>query len=332
LAAAVIFGGFFFYHLLFLREVETRKKDAKTLFIKGLKPKTLILFLSIVILILGIRYLFQSEFYANLKQLFPVLKKIYFSHWIAILLLIFLITVGLLRNRIKSMILKDPDSYYARAFVYFMDRENISIILAFIIMLRAGEWALTTMVAPFIVDVGIKVHYGWISGLIGLPTAILGALLGGWLISRFGLKKTIWPFLLAQNLTNIIYMFLAIHLSNFIHLNTGAENPAGIGLANLILVGAVHGFDQFASGLGNAVLMTFLMRICHDQFKAAHYAIGSGLMNVSSIFAGVMSGFVAGWLGYAWLFGLSFLISVPAMVLIPFLPYLSETLSSSESG
>lgn len=332
LCASVIFGCFFFYHILFLREVETKKKDIKTLFLKGLNIKTLTVFLSIIFLILGIRYLFQSKFYSNLKLLFPVLKKIYFSHWIAILLLIFLITVGLMRNKIKSLILKDPDSYYTRAFVYFMERDRIYVILAFIIMLRAGEWALTTMVAPFIVDMGIKIHYGWISGLVGLPTAIVGAILGGWLISRFGLKKTIWPFLLAQNLTNIIYMFLAIHLSDYIQLNTGAENPVGIGLSNLILVGAVHGFDQFASGLGNAVLMTFLMRICHDQFKAAHYAIGSGLMNVSSIFAGVMSGFVAGWLGYAWLFGLSFLISIPAMVLIPFLPYLKEGHPNLKSG
>jgi len=324
LIAAVIFGSFFFYHLLFLAKVETKKKDFKNLFLKGLKPKTLAILLSLITIILGIRYFFQSPLFDRLKQLFPVLKKIYFSHWIAILLLLSLISVGLLRNKIKSLILKDPDSYYTRAFVYFMDRDRISVILAFIILLRAGEWALTTMVAPFMVDVGIKVHYGWISGLVGLPTAILGALLGGWMISRFGLKKMIFPFLLAQNLTNIIYMILALHLSDFIRLNTGVDTPVGIGLANLILVGTVHGFDQFASGLGNAVLMTFLMRICHQQFKAAHYAIGSGLMNVSSIFAGVMSGFIAGWLGYAWLFGLSFLISIPAMVLIPFLPYLEN--------
>ena len=85
-----------------------------------------------------------------------------------------------------------------------------------------------------------------------------------------------------------------------------------------------HGFDQFASGLGNAALMTFLMRICHREYKAAHYAIGSGLMNLSGLFAGVASGFIAAWLGYAWLFGLSFLVSIPAMLIIPFLPYLSD--------
>ena len=186
------------------------------------------------------------------------------------------------------------------------------------------------MVAPFIVDLGIKVHYGWISGLVGLPASIIGAMLGGWMISRFTLKRVIWPFILAQNFTNIIYMILAIHLSSFLKVNTGAEVPISIGVSNLVFVALVHAFDLFASGLGTAVLMTYLMRICHKDFKAAHYAIGSGLMNASGLFAGVMSGFIAGWLGYAWLFGLSFAASIPAMAIIPFLPYLTENSSKSK--
>ncbi|MCK4836280.1 MAG: MFS transporter, partial [Candidatus Aminicenantes bacterium] len=323
-AAALIFGIFFLYHLFFLKEVEEQKKPVKSLFLQVLKIKTLILFILIISMIIAIRFFFQSHLYTRLKDSFPILKKFYFSHWIALLLLISLILVGVFGNKIKSFILRDPDSYYARAFITFMERDKIGIILAFIILMRAGEWALTTMVAPFFVDLGIKAHYGWLSGLVGLPAAIIGALLGGWLISRQGLKKMLWPFLLAQNITNLVYMILASHLSRFVTINTGIENPISIGGANLILVGLVHGFDQFASGLGNAVLMTFLMRICHHDFKAAHYAIGSGLMNVSSIFAGVMSGFIASWLGYTWLFGVSFLISVPAMILIPFLPYLSD--------
>ena len=322
--AAIVFGLFFLYHLFFLREVEDQNRPISMLFFQGLKIKTLVIFFTIIALVLGIRLFFQSDFYSGLAQRIPLLREIRFSHWAAILLLASLTVIGLFRKRIKSLILRDSSSYYSRAFVTFMEREHIGIILAFIILMRAGEWALTTMVSPFIVDLGIKVHYGWISGLVGLPSAIIGALLGGWFISRRGLKRMMWPFLLAQNLTNLIYMFLAHHLSRYVALNTGMDNPVGIGTLNMALVGGVHGFDQFASGLGNAVLMTFLMRICHKEFKAAHYAIGSGLMNVSSIFAGVMSGFVASWLGYGWLFGLSFVISVPAMILIPYLPYLSD--------
>ena len=220
--------------------------------------------------------------------------------------------------------MKDPESHYSRAFLYFMERDKVALILAFIILLRIGEWTLATMVAPFMVDLGIKIHYGWISAVVGLPTSIIGAMLGGWMISRYSLKKVMWPFILIQNFTNLIYMGLALHLVPFIKINTDAAEPIGIGVTNLVLVAATHGFDQFAGGLGTAVLMTYLMRICHKEFKASHYAIGTALMNISAIFSGVASGLIAGWLGYAWLFGLSFVFSIPAMVLIPFLPYVSD--------
>ncbi len=329
-AAFIIFGLFFLFHLFFLKEVEPQKKKIKDLLFRGLQVKTFLFLLGTIFLIIAVRYFFQSSSYANLKNQVPVLKKIYFSHLVAILLLLGLILVGVFRNKIKAFIMKDPDSYYGKAFVYFMDREKIGAVLFFLIFLRAGEWTLTVMVAPFIVDLGIKVHYGWLSGLVGLPASIIGAMLGGWMISRFTLKRVIWPFILAQNFTNIIYMILAIHLSSFLKVNTGAEAPISIGVSNLVLVALVHAFDLFASGLGTAVLMTYLMRICHKDFKAAHYAIGSGLMNASGLFAGVMSGFIAGWLGYAWLFGLSFVASIPAMVIISFLPYLTEDSSKSK--
>ncbi len=251
------------------------------------------------------------------------MKNIYFSHWVALLLLLALVLVGIFRKRIKAFITRDPDSFYGKSFVYFMEREKISTILLFIILLRVGEWTLATMVAPFIVDLGIKVHYGWIS-FVGLPASIAGAMLGGWMISRFSLKRVIWPFIMIQNCTNLIYMALAIHVSSFLKINTGVATPVNVGTFNLALAAGVHAFDQFAGGLGTAVLTTYVMRICHKDFKAAHYAIGSGLWSISAIFAGVFGGLIAGWLGYAWLFGLSFVISIPAMIFIPFLPYLSD--------
>ncbi|MCP4215109.1 MAG: AmpG family muropeptide MFS transporter [bacterium] len=325
LSAAIVFGLFFFFHLFFLKEVEVEKKRIIELVFRGFRVKPFVLVLAMVSAVIGIRHFFQSPYYLSLKEQFPILKKIYFSHWVALLLLLALIMVGLLRNKLKALVLKDPDSYYGKAFIYFMERDKIGIILFFIIFLRMGEWTLSTMVSPFMVDLGIKMHYGWMSAGVGLPASIVGALLGGWMISRFTLKRVIWPFIFAQNFTNIIYMGLAIHLSTFIKLNTDAAEPVSLGISNLALVASVHAFDQFAGGLGTAVLMTFLMRVCHREYKAAHYAIGSGLMNLSGLFAGVMSGFIAGWLGYAWLFGLSFVASIPAMAVIPLLPYLTET-------
>jgi PAT family beta-lactamase induction signal transducer AmpG len=322
-AAAIIFAAFFLFNLFTLKDVEPQKKKIKDLFLRALRVKTFLFLLGTVSLIIAVRYFFQSPFYQDLQNSVPLLKNIYFSHWVALLLLLALVLVGIFRKKIKTFITRDPDSFYGKSFVYFMEREKISTILLFIILLRVGEWTLATMVAPFIVDLGIKVHYGWIS-FVGLPASIAGAMLGGWMISRFSLKRVIWPFIMAQNCTNIIYMALAIHVAYFLKINTDAATPIGIGTANLVLAAGVHAFDQFAGGLGTAVLTTYVMRICHAEFKAAHYAIGSGLWSISAIFAGVFGGLIAGWLGYAWLFGLSFVFSIPAMLIIPFLPYLSD--------
>jgi PAT family beta-lactamase induction signal transducer AmpG len=180
------------------------------------------------------------------------------------------------------------------------------------------------MVAPFMVDLGIKVHYGWLSGGVGLPFSIIGAMAGGFLISKFSLKKVILPFLLAQNLTNLVYMGLALSLTKYLALNTGADVVTFIGHFNLFLVACVHAFDQFAGGLGTAVLITFLMRTCLERFKAAHFAIGTGLMNISGVLAGVASGFLAERLGYGIFFGITFLLSIPGMCLIFFVPFLDS--------
>ncbi len=324
LIAAAIFLIFLLYHYFCLPEVEKPKQPIKTLLLKLLQLKPLVLTTGVVLVVLILRYFFRSPYYRMLTQVFPRLRMFDFSSTVVLLLFLSLVLVGIFRNQLKALILKDPDSHFSRAFVLFMDQEKIAIILAFIILLRAGEWTLSTMVSPFMVDLGIKVYYGGIAAWVGLPASIFGAITGGWMISHHGLKKVMWPFILAQNFTNVIYMALALHLSYFVQANTNVKYPISIGMTNLLLVSFTHAFDQFAGGLGTAVLMTYLMRICHKEFKAAHYAIGSAMMSVSGLFAGVLSGFIAHWYGYAWLFGFSFVISIPAMLLIPFLPNLDK--------
>ncbi|MBW2219204.1 MAG: hypothetical protein JRF40_06915, partial [Deltaproteobacteria bacterium] len=308
-------------HIFFLPKVENLAHSFKELFKSFLKPKIFTTASAIAIIVIGIRTLYVSEAYASLKAQYPVLKKVWFSHWVGALLFLSLLLVFLFRNKIKAIIMRDPDSFYAKAFATFADREKIGVILAFIIFLRTGEFMLTSMLSPFFVDLGIKVHYGWLSSFVGLPLSIIGAMLGGFCISKFSLKRVIWPFLLLQNLTNIIYMILAFHLSNFIEINTGVEVAQPIGALNLFWVAFVHGFDQLSGGLGTAVLMTFLMRICLKEFKAAHYAIGTGLMSISGVFAGVLSGFLVSWFGYGFFFGISFCISVPGMIVVFFIPH-----------
>jgi len=246
----------------------------------------------------------------------------------SVFLLAALAIIGLGRRLIITSPGRRAKSFYVQAFVSFMDREHIGLIIAFIVMLRTGEFLLSGMVAPFMVDLGIKAHYGWMQAAVGLPASIAGAMAGGYLISRISLKRTLIPFLLAQNCTNIVYMILAFSLREFIAVNTGNVSPDPIGAANLALVAVVQAADQFAGGLGTAVLMTFLMRMCKGEFKAAHYAVGSGLMSISGLFTGVAGGFIAARIGYGWFFGTSFLLSMPGMLLaLPVIKLFPDTAS-----
>ncbi len=319
-AGAALFGLFFVYHCFFLPRVEQKKLPFSRLVKTFAKLKVLLGILVLALVVVGIRWYYQSDYYTQLKETYPFLKKLYFSHWISIVLFISLLLIFLFRNVLKNAITKDPDSFYSKAFLTFIDRDKIGIIFAVIILIRTGEFMLSLMVAPFFVDLGIKVHYGWISSAVGLPLSIAGAMIGGWMISRFTLKKVIWPFLLLQNLTNGVYMILALSLQKFITLNTGAGTLQSIGTINLSLVASVHAFDQFAGGLGTSVLMTFLMRICLKEYKAAHYAIGTGFMSISGVIVGVLGGFLCAWLGYGYFFGISFLLSIPGMIAVLYLP------------
>jgi len=322
LCAALFLGILYVYHLFLLPKVETRKNPIRLLLKSFSKFKAVIGCIILCMTILFLRWVFSFEWWANFKTQAYFIEQVSISGWVGIGLLLALVIMVLFKDRIKRILFKDEEAFYSRAFMTYMDRKGIGIIISFIILMRTGEAMLASMASPFMVDLGLKAHYGWISGGVGLPFSIIGAMLGGWMISRYTLKKTILPFLLAQNLTNVVYMALALVLNHYLVLNTGADCLAPIGHFNLFLVAFVNAFDQFAGGLGTAVLITFLMRTCLSEFKAAHFAIGTGLMNISAVLSGVMSGFLAQWLGYGYFFGISFLVSIPGMILIFFLPFL----------
>jgi len=324
LSSAGMLGVFFIYHLFFLPRTETPKRPIRQSLSPLLNPWRAGTVAVLLLVIAGVHQSMSLGWYDSLAVHVPLIAHIRVSGWIGIGLLLGLALVALFKDRIRQSLFRDPEAFYAKAFMAYMDREKMGLALAFIILMRTGESMLASMVSPFLVDLGIKVHYGWISGGVGLPFSIVGAILGGWFIARYGLRRTIWPFLLAQNLTNLIYMALAFVLQKYVVLNTGVLTPTPIGPFNLFLVASVHAFDQFAGGLGTSVLITFLMRTCLSEFKAAHYAIGTGLMNISGVLSGVMSGFLAQWLGYGWFFGISFLASIPGMGLLFLVPFLGD--------
>jgi PAT family beta-lactamase induction signal transducer AmpG len=157
-------------------------------------------------------------------------------------------------------------------------------------------------------------QYAFASGTVGLVASFVATLLGGYLISRHGLRRWIWPFVLAQNTLNLLYMWLA--------------SGSGEGLPAWTLVVTL---EAFGSGLGTAVFMVYLMRCCGREHRAAHMALLTALMSLGFTIAGVASGFLAEALGFTSYFGFTFLASLPAMALIPLLPNLDRPAGGSRA-
>ncbi|HNZ53089.1 MAG TPA: hypothetical protein PKN76_02970, partial [bacterium] len=193
---------------------------------------------------------------------------------------------------------------FKTAFSTYFKRDNIVHIVMFIVFLRAGEYLLGLMRGPFMVDLGIKVHIGWISGGVAIPATIIGAISGGYNISKKGIDLTAVPIILFQNLTNLLYAALAFHFADKIITDN-------FGIAAVALVNAI---ESFSSGMGTALLMIFLINLCAKEFKAAHYAIGSGLMALSGALLNSFGGIVAESTGYGWFFVISFLAAMPALL------------------
>ncbi|OGR00781.1 MAG: hypothetical protein A2505_02930 [Deltaproteobacteria bacterium RIFOXYD12_FULL_55_16] len=323
--AAMILALFSLYHRRYLPHSEETRLPLTSLLPRPKTGHLLWLALMTALLIIALRISSQMPAMEYLRQHLVSLPRIEPAPLLSLLLTGALVMVGCKRKSLEKWLRRRSNAFFSEAFFSFMAREKIGTILAFILLIRTGEYMLSSMAAPFMVDLGLKQHYGWISGGVGLPFSIIGAMAGGWLISKYSLKKMIWPLLLAQNLTNLTYMLLAFKLAGFITINTGNPNPSAIGGGNLFAVVCVHAFDQFAGGLGTAVLMIFLMRLCKPRFKAAHYAIGTGLMSFSGLYAGVLSGFLAAWAGYGYFFLLSFMLSLPGMALAFFIPLADRT-------
>lgn len=349
LTAAVLLGGIGVFQFFALPHLETPRRPMSDLVRLLIRPKALTVLALLVGLKMGIRWLLGTPFWAGLESSAgPWAGKIGIPGFIAIGLLLALVGLAANVRRLRRR-LYASDSFYARAFVDYLDQPRIGVTLAFIVLFRNGESFLLNMLYPFLRDIGVsREQYGVAYGTFGIAASIAGGLLGGFLISRYGLKKMIWPFAMAQNLLHFFYVFLALHyaptaralvsLEKLQALSITLPQPLGslipfsflswvcsagvplrpdMGIVTLAVV-----IEALGAGMGTAVFMVFIMRTCKPRFKAANMAVASGIMNVGSALAGVCSGFLAEWMGFAAYFVFTFVISVPAMLLIPFLPYL----------
>jgi PAT family beta-lactamase induction signal transducer AmpG len=236
---------------------------------------------------------------------------------IAALIYLFFVVIGYLAMPKPPKDTDRRESFpFRAAFVEYFSQAKLPIILGFILLYRFGESMVSKMSNPFLIDtiekggLGMTTsEVGFITGVVGVVALTLGGIIGGMVISRFGIKRSLWPMVLAMNVPNLLYIWAA------------TVQP------DKIWVTLIVGCDQFGYGFGFAAYMVYLMFITQDsKYPTAHYAISTGLMALGAMTAGIASGYVQQNTGYAGFFMTTLVFAAPGIILLPFLPLEKEDL------
>jgi PAT family beta-lactamase induction signal transducer AmpG len=200
------------------------------------------------------------------------------------------------------------------AFVSYFRQPGFRWILSFIVFYRFGEAMIFAMASLFILDkrelggMGVSLdHLGVIKAVGQAGGLILGGLLGGWWISRVGLRRAFWPLVICMHVPNLLYVWAAYVLP-----------PAGW-LYPVVFA------EAFGYGVGFAGYFVYLMHVAQrGKFVTSHYAIGTGLGALFITLATILAGIVQSVFGYKGVFVAACLLTIPGTIVLLFIPMEEE--------
>ena len=179
----------------------------------------------------------------------------------------------------------------------------------FIMLFRMPEGLLSKVSELFLIDaahnggLGLSPQeYGLVQGTVGIIGIAFGGILGGWLASRDGLKRWLWPMVVAFTLPEIVYVYLSYVLPS-----------------SLIIINACVFVEQFGYGFGLTAYMLYLIYYSRGAYKTSHYAIASALMFLSMMLPGIVAGALQEFFGYRQFFVFTLLLCSLMYVLAAFM-------------
>lgn len=186
-------------------------------------------------------------------------------------------------------------------FSRFSGRLGLALLL-FIGLFKISDQMLGVMALPFYLDCGFsKTEIAAVSKLFGVWVGIAGAFLGGAVVMRLGVQRTLLVAMLLGALSNLLYLLLAAH---------PGELPVFI---------AVIGGENLSGGFLGAAAVAWLSALVSREYTATQYALFSSLVTLPGKLLGGLSGFMVADLGYDGFFLLSVLAVLPALLLFAWL-------------
>ena len=194
----------------------------------------------------------------------------------------------------------------------FFRKRYIGIYIAFIVFYRLGEGFVMKIVPLFLKadtaagGLGLtNQQIGLYYGTFGAGAFLLGSLLAGYYIAHRGLRRSLFTLCCIFNLPFAVYALLAWFQPQ-----------------SMWLIGGGIVVEYFGYGFGFVGLTLFMMQqVAPGRHQMAHYAFASGIMNLSVMLTGAVSGYLSDWKGYGVFFIVVMLATIPAFVMTWFVPF-----------
>ena len=200
---------------------------------------------------------------------------------------------------------RDPFHEFFATFAEFFRKPDILVILGFLLTFRLGESQLLKLATPFLLDplekggLGLSTSVvGIVYGTVGTLALTVGGLLGGYTISRFGLKRCLWLMVFSVHLPDLVFVYLATALPSSVYI-----------------IGSAIAIEQFGYGFGFAAYLLYMIMVADGPHKTAHYAICTGFMALGMMLPGMASGWIQSALGYQHFFIYVCFATIPAFIM-----------------
>lgn len=206
--------------------------------------------------------------------------------------------------------------------ITFFQKKNIWFSLCFIVFYRFAEGQAIKIIPLFFKasresgGLGLSTsEIGVLYGVFGSIAFVLGSIVAGYYVSNKGLtKRTLLILCAFFNLPFAAYAYLAIAMPTDIYI-----------IASAVAV------EYFGYGYGFVGLILFMMQnIAPGKYKMAHYAFGSGLMNLGFMIPSMISGLLSDYLGYKEFFIWVLIATIPAFIVTWLVPLMKAEKETTE--
>ena len=191
------------------------------------------------------------------------------------------------QNRIQKSA-HDIIHEFWQTLVTFFQKPQVWVGICFMLFYRMPEGLLAKVSALFLVDsvknggLGLSdVEFGMVQGTVGVIGLTLGGILGGIVASRDGLKRWLWPMVMAITIPDLVYVYLSYAL------------PSSLFIINVCIF-----LEQFGYGFGFTAYMLYLIYYSQGEHKTAHYALCTAFMALSMMIPGLFAGALQESVGY----------------------------------